>query len=91
MTDFPEITDEQFARALVFLRRAFGGFSPQEKRHIAEKRAAYEEATKTVEHAADTGGEFPESAMLCGKCNTKAVVQMDGCMTCLSCGYSKCG
>ncbi|HUE71139.1 MAG TPA: DUF5682 family protein [Pirellulaceae bacterium] len=30
------LDDEQFRRALVFLRRAFGGFSPQEKRHIAE-------------------------------------------------------
>ncbi len=30
------LDDEQFRRAIVFLRRAFGGFSPQEKRHIAE-------------------------------------------------------
>lgn len=30
------LDDEQFTRALVFLRRAFGGFSPNEKRHIAE-------------------------------------------------------
>lgn len=30
------LDDEQFRRALVFLRRAFGGFSPQEKRHISE-------------------------------------------------------
>ena len=30
------LDDEQFRRALVFLRRAFGGFSPQEKRSIAE-------------------------------------------------------
>ncbi len=28
--------DEQFTRALVFLRRAFGGFTPREKRTIAE-------------------------------------------------------
>ncbi|MCC7421258.1 MAG: hypothetical protein IT428_13320, partial [Planctomycetaceae bacterium] len=28
--------EEQFRRAIVFLRRAFGGFSPQEKRHISE-------------------------------------------------------
>jgi hypothetical protein len=62
-----------------------------QRRHIAEKRAAYEEATKTAEHAADADGEFPNSAVLCGKCHTKAVVQMDGCMTCLSCGESKCG
>jgi hypothetical protein len=30
------LDEDQFRRALVFLRRAFGGFSPQEKRHIAE-------------------------------------------------------
>ena len=28
---------------------------------------------------------------LCNKCHTKAVVVMDNCATCLSCGYSKCG
>ncbi|MDA1017522.1 MAG: DUF5682 family protein [Planctomycetota bacterium] len=30
------LDDEQFRRALVFLRRAFGSFRPPEKRHIAE-------------------------------------------------------
>jgi hypothetical protein len=30
------LDEEQFRRAIVFLRRAFGSFSPQEKRHIAE-------------------------------------------------------
>jgi hypothetical protein len=34
---------------------------------------------------------FPASATMCGKCTTKAVVLMDGCQTCLNCGYSKCG
>jgi hypothetical protein len=34
---------------------------------------------------------FPASAQLCAKCSTKAVVQLDGCMTCLNCGDSKCG
>jgi hypothetical protein len=33
------LDEEQFKRALVFLRRAFGGFSPQEKRHICENLA----------------------------------------------------
>lgn len=33
---------------------------------------------------------FPPEAALCGKCQTKAVVVMDGCWTCLSCGDSKC-
>lgn len=30
------LDDEQFRRAIVFLRRGFGGFSPQEKRQISE-------------------------------------------------------
>lgn len=30
------LTEEEFKRALVFLRRAFGDFSPQEKHHITE-------------------------------------------------------
>ncbi|KAG9604202.1 hypothetical protein KCV01_g6543, partial [Aureobasidium melanogenum] len=34
---------------------------------------------------------FPAGATLCGKCNTQALVMMDGCQTCLNCGYSKCG
>ena len=35
--------------------------------------------------------DFPPNSQLCNKCNTKAVISMDGCMTCLSCGDSKCG
>ncbi|MGY1530955.1 TSCPD domain-containing protein [Luteimonas sp. A649] len=37
------------------------------------------------------GTSFPPSATMCHKCSTKAVVVMDGCATCLNCGYSKCG
>jgi hypothetical protein len=32
--------------------------------------------------------EFPEGAQLCKKCNTKAAIMMD---VCLTCGESKCG
>ena len=35
--------------------------------------------------------DFPPNSQLCHKCNTRAVISMDGCMTCLSCGDSKCG
>ncbi len=38
-----------------------------------------------------TESSFPEGTTLCNKCNTKALVSMDGCDTCLNCGYSKCG
>jgi len=40
---------------------------------------------------AENSSEYPVSASVCAKCSTKAVVLMDGCMTCLSCGDSKCG
>ena len=41
--------------------------------------------------AVGSGLAAPEGAQLCSKCSTAAVVMMDGCMTCLSCGDSKCG
>ena len=47
--------------------------------------------TSTAEAVGSTGESYPASATLCDKCHTKAVVMMDGCQTCLSCGYSKCG
>jgi hypothetical protein len=34
---------------------------------------------------------YPAHATLCSKCNTKAVILMDNCQTCLSCSESKCG
>ncbi|WP_440975508.1 TSCPD domain-containing protein [Pseudoxanthomonas winnipegensis] len=50
----------------------------------------------TADHVEDIevtgdGASFPPSASMCHKCNTKAMVIMDGCQTCLNCGYSKCG
>jgi len=34
--------------------------------------------------------DFPSSAQLCRKCQTRAVVSLDNCLTCLNCGDSKC-
>ena len=36
------------------------------------------------------GGEM-KNASICNKCNAKAVILMDNCMTCVECGDSKCG
>ena len=47
--------------------------------------------TSAAEVQEEEGSEYPASATVCAKCSTKAVVLMDGCMTCLSCGDSKCG
>lgn len=60
------------------------------KRILAEKRAEFE-ASKAAANNDDTVGDFPPNASMCGKCSTKAVIVMDGCATCLSCGDSKCG
>ena len=38
----------------------------------------------------DENGVFPAKAQLCAKCNTKALVLMDGCTVCLNCADSKC-
>ncbi len=64
------------------------GPDEHQRKLIAEKRAEYEEVIKGSD--AEHSSEFPEGAQLCKKCNTKAMIQMDGCMTCLNCGESKC-
>ncbi|QCO68452.1 NrdJb [Luteimonas yindakuii] len=59
-------------------------------------RRADEGAFGSSDHPEDIavtgdGASFPPTATMCHKCSTKAVVIMDGCATCLNCGYSKCG
>jgi hypothetical protein len=56
---------------------------------VDEKRAEFEARAKQAD--AFSKSHYPEGAQLCTKCSTAAVVMMDGCMTCLSCGDSKCG
>jgi hypothetical protein len=59
-----------------------------QKKLIAEKRAEYERSLNQAEHG--TPEEFPDGAALCPKCNTKAMIQLEGCLSCLNCGESKC-
>jgi hypothetical protein len=63
--------------------------SEERKQFIEQKRADYESRNKQSDAFAK--GSYPEGAQLCGHCNTAAAVVLDGCLTCLSCGYSKCG
>ena len=56
----------------------------------AGDNGADERSEEVIEVTGD-GASFPPSASMCHKCSTKAVVIMDGCATCLNCGYSKCG
>jgi len=54
---------------------------------IDDKKAEY---LKKNPNKLDESG-FPKDAQLCNKCQTKAAIMMDGCLTCLNCGESKCG
>ncbi len=63
--------------------------STDQKEFIAQKRADFESRDRQKDAFAKSA--FPEGAQLCGKCSTTAAVMLDGCMTCLNCGYSKCG
>ena len=81
--------------------------SAHQKALIAEKRKQFEDRAKknteaSVVPATGSGAQediavtgdgtsFPPTATMCHKCSTKALVIMDGCATCLNCGYSKCG
>ena len=58
---------------------------------LSEKRAQAEGQPAAPQIEADTDDQYPPGAQLCQKCMTTAVVMMDGCMTCLACGDSKCG
>jgi hypothetical protein len=66
------------------------GLDQHQQKLVDEKRAEYitTQAKPGEEFNADG---FPNGANLCAKCSTKAVIMMDGCLTCLNCGDSKCG
>jgi hypothetical protein len=87
----PEMSDGQ--RALIAeKRRAYEENRAKKKSEISPELGG----VLASSHAEDIevtgeGVSFPPSATMCHKCSTKAIVIMDGCATCLNCGYSKCG
>ncbi len=65
-------------------------FDNHQQQFLNAKRKEFE-AIHSDTSILDESGNFPAKALLCAKCQTKALVLMDGCMTCLNCGDSKCG
>ncbi|MEE8093832.1 MAG: NrdJb [Gammaproteobacteria bacterium] len=63
--------------------------SEEQQDLIASKRAVLAARDQHQQSVAEN--RFPDGARLCGKCDTAAAVMLDGCLTCLNCGYSKCG
>ena len=86
----PEMSDHQ--RALIAEKRK--QFEERSKKNADGGAAAL--TSSAADHPEDIevtgeGATFPPTATMCHKCSTKALVLMDGCATCLNCGYSKCG
>ena len=60
----------------------------QQQQYLVETRARL--STQNRDDSATEGLAFPEYAAFCQRCHAKAVIQTDGCLTCLNCGDSKC-
>ncbi|WCE04922.1 NrdJb [Pseudoxanthomonas sp. JBR18] len=91
----PEMSEHQKA-LLAEKRKQYEDRSKKNTDVVAAPAAAAPIPTSTADHVEDVevtgdGASFPPSASMCHKCSTKAMVIMDGCQTCLNCGYSKCG
>jgi len=90
----PEMSEHQ--RALIAeKRRAYEEHEAGSKKNAEitppADRSTAEGRDEEVIEVTGEGVSFPPSATMCHKCSTKALVLMDGCATCLNCGYSKCG
>ena len=66
------------------------GLDEHQQKLVDQKRAEYESKNKLKDETS-VASDFPDGAQLCAKCNTQAAIVMDGCLTCLNCGDSKCG
>ena len=80
---------EKHLQSIGLLKRK--GLDPHQEELIKIKRKEYEDQQRQQDAFTENDGQYPEGAQLCGKCNEVALIMMDGCMTCLSCGDSKCG
>lgn len=68
------------------------GLDEHQQKLVDKKREEYEAAqtAKSGTAAPVAKSEFPPEAQMCAKCHTRATILMDGCVTCLNCGDSKC-
>ena len=79
---------EQHLQEIGMLKKP--GLDQHQQKLVDEKKAEYLEKHAKPDEEVNADG-FPKGASVCGKCSTKAVIMMDGCLTCLNCGESKCG
>jgi len=70
------------------------GLDEHQQQLVDAKRKEFEQrqsSTQSPTKNEEASSSFPDGAQLCNKCQHKAMIQMDGCLTCLNCGDSKCG
>src|SRR5450830_93990 len=79
---------EQHLQEIGMLKKP--GLDQHQQKLVDEKKAEYLEKHAKPGEEVNADG-FPKGAQLCNKCNTKDSIIMDGCLTCLNCGESKCG
>lgn len=75
---------EQHMIAIGMLKKAEP--DQHQQAHIEAKRQEFEAKSQPGE----SNDDYPASAQLCKKCQTRAVISLDNCLTCLHCGDSKC-
>lgn len=91
----PELSDMQ--KQLIVEKRAAYAAEMAKKKTDGRKPGLVDSAgSATLGAAASAAAESAHDgaipgATLCAKCHAMAQVVMDGCQTCLGCGYSKCG
>ena len=86
--------DEMSEQQQLMLEQKRAEFEAREQQQSAEKKTLTDsDNPENGAAAVSQPGEasYPASATVCFKCNTKAMILLDGCQTCLACGYSKCG
>ncbi len=66
------------------------GLDQHQQTLVEQKRKEYEDRQAPPSIADAGSSDFPAGSILCHKCNIAATVLMDGCMTCLNCGESRC-
>ncbi len=64
---------------------------PNQQQFLEKKRAEIANNAQKTGDNDENETAYPPEARMCYKCFNKAVMKMDGCMTCLDCGDSKCG
>ncbi|MEE4638895.1 MAG: NrdJb [Wenzhouxiangella sp.] len=82
--------DELSEQQQLILEQKRAEYEAREQKDADQPTTEKKTLTETPSSLA-TEASYPASASVCYKCNTKAMVVLDGCQTCLACGYSKCG